>query len=84
MTNGSHSQLDSWQAGVETVQECLKQDYILVARMKKQQQFHTHCCAMDFDFMFVMNECNNEIADACVHEFFIYGCYLYTGRTFYC
>ena len=52
--------------------------------MKIQQQFHTHHCAMDFDFTFVMNECNNdnnEITDASVHKLYSYVCYLY--RTFY-
>ena len=51
-------ELDSGQAGVETVQECLKLYHVEVA-MKIQQRFHTHRCAMDFDFMFVMNECND-------------------------
>ena len=47
--------------------------------MKIQQQFRSHCCAMDFDFVFVMNECNedkNKIA-ACVDKLYTCGCYSY-------
>ena len=85
MTNGFTllSLIGSGQAGVETVQKCLKYDHLVVA-MKIQQRFHTHRCTMDFDFMFAMNECNDdnkEIADACVHKLYAYVCYLY--RTFY-
>ena len=50
-------------------------DHVEVA-MKIQQRFHTHRCTMDFDFMFIMNECrnndNNENADACVHKLYSY------------
>jgi len=38
-------ELDTGQAGVETVQECLKYDHLVVA-MKIQQRFHTHRCTM--------------------------------------
>ena len=41
-------------------------------------------CAMDFAFMFVMNECNdnnNKIAVTCVHKIYTYVCYLH--RKFY-
>ena len=58
-------------------------DHVEVA-MKIQQRFHTHRCTMDFDFMFIMNECNDnnkEITDACVYKLYAYVCHLY--RTFY-
>ena len=51
--------------------------------MKIHQRFHTHRCAIDFDFMFAMNECNddnNKIVDACAHKTYSYECYSY--RTF--